>query len=289
MQQVLPRGATPGSKPTGVGIGLRRVHYDEVQSTALRIDWLEIAPENFVDRGGRAARVLEACSARWTIVPHGVSLSLGGPDPLDLDFLRKTKAILDRIGAPYFTEHACLARAGGAQFHDLIPLPWTEEAARHMAARIRQTADVLERPVAVENISTYAVMPGSRLTESAFVRAVCEEADCGLLLDVNNVYVNAQNHGRPALELIAELPLERTRHIHMAGHRNDGWVLIDDHGSAVIDPVWDLYREVIRRAGPVPTLIEWDVRIPALEVVLAEADKARAIALQEHPTAGTAA
>ena len=261
----------------GVGIGLRRPHYDAVRETSRHIDWLEVAPENYLGRGGRPLAVLDECSERWPVVAHGVSLSLGGPDPLDVEFLRGLRGLLDRVGSPYFSEHVCLSSAHGVQFHDLIPLPWNEAAAKHVAARIRQAQDALERPLCVENISYYAVMPGSTMTDGEFVRRVVEEADCGLLLDVNNVYVNARNHGRDPVAMLDELPLERARQLHLAGHDDRGSVLIDDHGSAVIAPVWDLYREVIRRAGPVPTLLEWDVRIPALDVLLDEADRARAI------------
>ena len=261
----------------GVGIGLRRAHYDTILSTTRRLDWLELAPENYIGHGGRGDEILEACAERWPMMAHGVSLSLGGPDPLDRELLRGIKALLDRMKVPFYTEHACLARAGGAQFHDLIPVPWNEEAARHMAGRIRQAADALERPVVVENVSTYCVMPGSTMTESEFVRAVCEEADCGLLLDVNNVYVNARNHERDPLVMLDELPLERTRYVHLAGFLDEGWVLIDTHGSPVADDVWSLYRETVRRLGPVPTLIEWDVDIPPLDTVLDQADRARSV------------
>lgn len=261
----------------GVGIGLRRAHYDTILATGRRLDWLEIAPENYVGKGGRTDRVLGECLERWPMMAHGVSLSLGGPDPLDPELLAGIKVLADRLDLPYFTEHACLARAGGAQFHDLIPVPWNEEAVRHMAARIRQAADALERPVVIENVSTYCVMPGSTMTECEFVRAVCEEADCGLLLDVNNVYVNARNHGRDALAMLDELPLERTRYIHLAGFLDEGWVVIDTHGAPVAEAVWSLYRETLRRVGPVPTLIEWDLQIPPLDVVLDQADRAREI------------
>jgi len=263
--------------PRGIGIGLRRPHHEAILETSRCIDWVAIAPENYLDRGGRSLRVLAACAERWPLQAHGVSLSLGGPDPLDRELLDKTRALLDRIGCGEFTEHACLARAGGAQFHDLIPVPWTDEAVRHMAARVRQAAELLDRPVALENISTYCVMPGSRMTECEFVRAVCEEADAGLLLDVNNVYVNARNHDRDPVRMLDELPLDRTRYIHLAGFADEGWVVIDNHGAAVSEEVWSLYAEAIRRLGPVPTLIEWDLHIPPLDVVLDQADRARAV------------
>jgi uncharacterized protein (UPF0276 family) len=262
---------------SGVGIGLRRAHYETILTTERRVDWLEIAPENYIGRGGRPDRVLAQCAERWPIMAHGVSLSLGGPDPLDRGLLEGIKGLTARLRSPYYTEHACLARAGGAQFHDLIPVPWNDEAVRHMAARIRQAAEIIERPVAVENVSTYCTMPGSTMSEQAFVRAVCEEADCGLLLDVNNVYVNARNHGRDPVAALDELPLARTRYIHLAGFLDEGWVVIDTHGAPVAEEVWRLYRAALERVGPVPTLIEWDLDIPALDVVLDQADRARRI------------
>jgi len=275
----------------GVGIGLRRAHYDAIQTSSRALDWLEIAPENYIGRGGRGDQVLDACAERWPMMAHGVSLSLGGPDPLDRELLRGIKSLMDRLKIPFYTEHACLARAGGAQFHDLIPVPWNEEAARHMAKRIRQAADAIERPVVVENVSTYCVMPGSTMTECEFVSAVCEEADCGLLLDVNNVYVNARNHERDPLVMLGELPLERTRYVHLAGFLDEGWVIIDTHSAPVADDVWSLYRETVRRIGPVPTLIEWDLDIPPLDTVLDQADRARRIldeAVRAEPARATA-
>ena len=268
-------------EPTGVGIGLRRQYFEEVLSTTRQIDWLEIIPENFVDYGGWPASVLERCTERWPIVSHGVSLSLGGPEPLDRELLAHVDSLLARIDAPWWSEHLCFARAGGYVMHDLLPLPFTDEAVRHVASRVRAAQDRIGRPLLLENITYYAEMPGSVLGEGAFIRAVLDETGAGLLLDVNNVYVNAVNHRRDAMTVLRELPLDRVRQIHVAGHTPapppfEG-ILYDTHGAPVAERVWALYREALRLCGPVPTLLEWDTRIPPLGVVLDEADRARAI------------
>jgi uncharacterized protein (UPF0276 family) len=227
--------------------------------------------------------VLRACAERWPIAVHGVSLSLGGPDRLDHAYLVVLKALLDEFAVPLYTDHLCYASIGGISFHDLLPLPFSGEAVMHTARRIREVADALERPVAVENISYYATMPGSELDEGAFVRAVVEEADCGLLLDVNNAYVNAVNHDRDPQAVLLELPLDRTVHIHLAGHCPEDGRLVDDHGAPVDDAVWSLYRSALARTGPRPTIVEWDTKIPPLARVLDEADRARAIARELAP------
>lgn len=260
----------------GVGIGLRRQFHDEILRTSRRIDWLEIIAENFMGLGGRPQYVLAQCRERWPIVPHGVALSVGGPDSMDR-YLEVLGPLLDDLDAPFFSEHLCYASIGGTQSFDLLPLPFHEEAVAHAARRARNVAERLGRPLILENITCYAVMPGSEMTEPAFVRAVLDRADCGLLLDVNNLYLNATNHGIEAGVLLDGLPLERVRQIHLAGCSQEGDVLLDTHSSAVKPPVWDLYRDVIRRLGPIPTLIEWDQRIPSLDAVLDEADRARTI------------
>ena len=266
-----------------IGIGLRREHFAAITSCELALDLLEIVPENFVDHGGHPRAVLRACAERWPIAVHGVSLSLGGPDPIDHGYLRRLKALLDELGVPLYTDHLCYASIGGVAFHDLLPLPFSDEAVMHTAARIREVADALERPVAVENISYYATMPGSALAEGEFVRAVVEEADCGLLLDVNNAFVNGMNHARDPADVLFELPLERTVHIHLAGHCPEDGRLVDDHGAPVDDAVWALYRMVLARIGPRPTVVEWDTRIPPLARVVAEADRARALVTELAP------
>lgn len=261
----------------GVGIGLRHQHFDSILESDRRVDWLEIVPENYVDIGGRAASILDACLERWTVVAHGVSLSLGGPDKLDEDYLRGLKRLCDRLDAPFYSDHLCYSAIDDIQMFDLLPLPFTDDAVQHAADRVRLVSDRLERDVVVENITYYATMPGSRLSEGQFVSGVVEHSDGGLLLDVNNVYCNAKNHGRDPLEVLFELPWQRAKQVHLAGFLEEGPRLLDDHGAPVSDPVWELYRALLEKAGPLPTLIEWDTKIPELDRVLDEADRARAI------------
>lgn len=262
----------------GVGIGLRREQYAEVLATPPDVPWLEIIPENYVGRGGRDERALRACAERYPIVAHGVSVSLGGPDPLDHQWLSALRGVLDAVDAPWYSDHLCYAAIDGIAFHDLLPLPFTEEAVEHTAARIRMVADALDRPVAVENITYYAKMPGGYLDEPHFVRAVVERAECGLLLDLNNLYVNACNHGRDAFADLEAMPLSRVVQVHLAGFsvEADGR-LLDDHGAPAHETVLALYARLIERIGSVPTLFEWDTAVPSLRTVVAEAARADAV------------
>ncbi len=261
----------------GVGIGLRHPHFDDILEVDRRIDWLEIVPENYVDIGGRASEVLDACLERWTVVSHGVSLSIGGPDAIDEDYLHGLRRLCRRMDTPFYSDHLCYSSISDIQMFDLLPLPFTDEAVEHAAGRIRHVGERVDREMVIENITYYATMPGSRLTEGEVVRGVVETADCGLLLDVNNVYCNAKNHGRDPLEAMFDLPWQRARQVHLAGFLEEGPRLLDDHGSPVADGVWAMYRALLERVGPIPTLIEWDTNIPTLDRVLDEADRARSI------------
>jgi uncharacterized protein (UPF0276 family) len=263
----------------GVGIGLRRALYADLLRTSRRVDWLEIVPENFMGLGRCPARVLDRCLERWPVISHGVALSVGGSDPME-PYLDALAPLLRRLGAPFFSDHLCYASVGGEQSFDLLPLPFTEEAVNHAARRARDVQDRIGRRLLLENITTYAVMPGSRMAEPDFVRAVVEEAKVGLLLDVNNLYVNAYNHGTDPFDALARLPLEHVGQIHLAGFTREGDVLLDTHSRPVADAVWALYREALRRVGLVPTLVEWDQSLPSLDAVLDEADRARAIQLE---------
>lgn len=260
----------------GVGIGLRKAYADALPSIERRIDFVEIVPENVLGRGGRARARLDAAAARWPVLAHGVSASIGGPDPFDAEHVRQLKEVLDRYEVAVYSDHLCWVGAGGWSSHDLLPLPFTEEAVRHAAGRVRELADRLERPVALENISFYAIMPGSRLDEPDFVRAVCEEAGCGLMLDVNNVVVNARNHGRDAAADLLRLPLDRVVQIHVAGHELQGHRVIDTHGAPVDAETHGLLALAAQHVGDVPVLLEWDTSIPSLDRVLDEADAVRA-------------
>lgn len=264
-----------GLKPLGAGIGLRRDFYEALPRTERALDWVEIIPENFLTLGGRAQRALDACRERWPVLPHGVGLNIGGPDPLDEDYVTRLAALVRRVDAPFFSDHLCYSRLGGVHLHDLLPLPFTEEAVEHVVPRVREVMARVGRPFLLENPSYYARMPGGTLAEADFLRHVVEQADCGLLLDVNNVYVNARNHGYDPRAFVDALPLERVVQIHLAGHEVQPDVLIDTHGAEVCDDVWALYRYTLARTGPVSTLMEWDQDIPSLDAVLDEADQAR--------------
>lgn len=262
---------------SGVGVSLRREHYDAALASSRRLDWIEIQPENFMGFGGLPRAVLERVACKWPIVPHGVGLSLGGPDPLSHAYLLALRAMIGDLDCAYFSEHASFSSARGVSFHGLYPLPFTEEAALHLGRRAASCADELGTPLLLENITYYGMMPGSALSEGAFLTEVLEISSAGLLLDLNNVYVNAKNFGVDVDVALGALPLERTRQIHLAGHTRDGGRLIDDHGGRVPEVVWDLYRKVVRRLGPVPTIIEWENRLESFDALLDEADKARAI------------
>jgi uncharacterized protein (UPF0276 family) len=227
--------------------------------------------------GGRPLSVLERVRRDYPVALHGVSLSVGSAGPLDRAYLRRLKDLVDRIQPAVVSDHLCWTRAGGHNSHDLLPLPFTREAARLCAARIAEVQDFLGRRILVENVSSYLELAASEMTEAEFVRSVSEEADCGILLDVNNLYVNARNHGLDPYAYLETVPADRVGQIHLAGHEDHGDLVIDTHDGPVCDAVWDLYAEAVSRLGGVATLIEWDARIPELSAVAAEARRAEAI------------
>lgn len=270
-------GMRLGLPDLGIGVGLRLPHVDSIVEHHPRVDWFEIISENYMVPGGRQMANLARVLERYRLVQHGVSLSIGGPGPLDRDYLRRVKDLARRTGTPWVSDHLCWTGAHGVDLHDLLPLPYTAEAVRHVAARAREVQDFLETRLVLENVSSYLTYTQSEMTEWEFLSAVAEEADCGILLDVNNIYVSAYNHGLDAAAYVDGVPHRRVVQIHLAGHTNYGKYIIDTHSDHVIDPVWDLYRRALRRTGPVSTLIEWDDDIPPLETLLAEAEKARAV------------
>ncbi len=261
----------------GVGIGLRRPFAAALLETDRRVDWLEIIPENFLDKPGPFLHALRRARERWSIGAHGVSMSLGGPDPFDPELFQGLDELLGELEIDRYTEHLSFSSVLGHHTHDLLALPFSESAIRHAASRIREAADRLKRPIDVENPSTYVRMPGSVMGEGEFVRSVVDEADCGLLLDVNNVYVSARNHGLDPDALLDAMPLERTTRIHVAGHLEKKDVLIDDHGHPVRPEVLALLERALARTGEVPVLLEWDTNIPSLDRVLDEADMVRGV------------
>jgi uncharacterized protein len=268
----------------GFGLGLRTDHYEAIFTEPPRVDWFEAISENYMVGGGRPLRWLERVRERYPVVLHGVSLSIGSSDPLDSAYLIELKALAERIQPAWISDHLCWTGVAGRNMHDLLPLPHTEEAVRHVAGRVRQVQDFLGRRILLENVSTYADFTASALPEWEFLRAVTEEADCLLLLDVNNIYVNSQNHGFDPLDYLRAVPAQRVQQIHLAGHSRNGELLIDTHDHPVPEPVWALYAEALRRFGPVATMVERDDRIPPLAELVAELDHARAIAADTFAT-----
>lgn len=263
--------------PRGAGLGLRRALLDPLEAGAAeRLDFLEVAPENWIGVGGRFGRRFRALSEARPMVAHGLSLSIGGPAPLDRDFLARLRGFLDDHGIATYTEHLSSCGDHG-QLYDLMPIPFTEEAVHWVADRVRVVQDLLDRRIALENVSYYAA-PGAALSELEFVNAVLEEADCDLLLDVNNIHVNAVNHGYDAADFLAGLPGERAVYVHVAGHHDESPELkVDTHGAPVIDPVWDLLAQAYARFGVLPTLLERDFNLPPIEELLAEVDRIRGL------------
>lgn len=272
----------------GAGLGLKRELMNQLQAEQpAAIDFYEVAPENWIGLGGARAKQFAWFAERYPIVAHGLSLSLGGPDPLDEVLLQRIKGFLDQYRMPLYTEHLAYCSAGG-HLYDLLPIPCTEEAVKYVAARIRRTQDILERRIAVENASYYVASPVSDMSEIEFIRAVLDEADCDLHLDVNNIYVNSVNFRFDPTAFLRQLPGERVVYIHTAGHLQlEKNLIVDHHGDAVIDPVWDLLEEAYRLFGVSPTLLERDLNIPPLKELLPEV--AHIAALQrQFPTANPA-
>jgi len=261
----------------GHGIGLRTKHFPALWDGTARVDWFEAISENFMVDGGRPRAALERARGIAPLVLHGVSLSIGSTDPLDDAYLLALGALARRTEPAWISDHLCWSGIGEHYAHDLLPLPYTEEALEHVVRRVVTVQARLGRQILLENVSSYLTYTHSTLTEWEFLGAVAERADCGLLLDVNNVYVSAMNHGFDARAYLAGLPAGRVGQIHLAGHTDMGTHLLDTHDGPVIDAVWDLYRQAVRRFGRVSTLVEWDDHIPELDVVCAEAERARAV------------
>lgn len=280
-------GADPHSLPwpkpsQAFGLGLRRPHFDEIFENHGGVDFLELISENFMDFGGRTRAILERAIETFPVVAHGVSLSVGGPDPLKEDYLERLKTFVRFVKPPWFSDHLCYTSAFGVEYHDLMQLPFTEEAVKHVAERIKKIQGKIGIPFLVENISYYAVMPGE-MTEAEFTREVVTRADCGLLLDVNNVFVNGTNHGYDPRAFIDAMPADRVLQYHIGGHDASGPFIVDTHSRPVRGEVLDLYAYTLRKIGPAWTLLEWDNDIPGLDVLLAENDKVRSAALRALP------
>jgi uncharacterized protein (UPF0276 family) len=264
-----------GHPNLGLGVGLRTVHFPYILKNNPAVDWFEVISENFMDSGGRPRRVLEQIADRYAVVMHGVSLSIGSTDPLNFDYLTKLKRLAHWVNARWVSDHLCWTGVAGLNSHDLLPLPLNEETLRHVALRVRTVQEFLERPLVLENPSTYVTFADSTMSEWEFLARLADETDCGLLLDVNNVYVSSVNHDFDPAEYIRSVPPERVVQFHIAGHTHCGTHIIDTHDDHVIDPVWELYRQAHRHTGGAATLLEWDAKIPEFPVVHAEVLKAK--------------
>jgi len=264
-----------GLPDLGFGVGLRSAHLAQVLREAPAIDWFEVISENYLDSHGWRRHALQQLAGRYPLVMHGVSLSIGSSDPLDFAYLAALKQLARDIGARWISDHLCWTGVAGQTTHDLLPLPLNEATLAHVVTRIRTVQDLLERPLVVENPSSYARFQADTLPEWEFIARMADESGCGLLLDVNNVHVSSVNHGFDPIRYIDALPAHRVVQIHLAGHRDCGDHLLDTHDAPVSDAVWRLYRHAIGRCGPVSTLLEWDAQIPELDVLHSEVLKAR--------------
>jgi hypothetical protein len=270
----------------GFGIGLRTGHYADILERGTRVDWFEAISENFLVAGGRPLHVLERVRRDHPLVLHGVSLSIGGTDPLDHDYLRALRALADRFEPAWVSDHLCWTGVDAHNLHDLLPLPWTEETLAFLVSRVDRVQEALGRRIVLENVSSYLSFAHSTMSEWEFLVELAQRADCDLLLDVNNVHVSAFNHGWDERRFIDAIPRERVAQIHLAGHSDYGTHLLDTHDAPITDAVWDLYRYAIGRLGRVSTLVEWDGAVPPLEVVEEQALRARAVAHEAAPRAG---
>lgn len=272
-----------GHPDLGLGVGLRSVHFNHILQHRPKVDWFEVISENFMDSRGRPRYVLDQIAEIYPIVMHGVSLSIGSTDALDMDYLKKLKALAAGVKPLWVSDHICWTGIAGRNTHDLLPIPFTEQSLKHVIERVRIVQDVLERHFVLENPSSYVTFTDSTMDEWEFVTRLAEEADCGLLLDVNNVYVSSFNHDMQPEQFIRSIPHERVVQFHLAGHRNYQTHLIDTHDNHVIDPVWELYRQATDLTGGVSTLLEWDANIPPFEVLHQEVLKAKSFKENQAP------
>ena len=263
----------------GFGLGLRTDHYETILADKPPVDWFEVITENYLVPGGKPLYYLDRIRADYPMVMHGVSLSIGGTDALNFDYLRRVKALAERIEPAWISDHLCWTGVNGINLHDLLPLPYTEEAVQHVASRVVRTVqDFLDRRILLENVSSYVTYAHSEMSEWEFLSAVAERADCLILLDINNIYVSAHNHEFDPLFYLDSIPVNRVQQLHIAGHLDLKNIIIDTHGDSVIDSVWALYEAALRRFGLVSTMVERDDNIPPLGELLAELEIARQIA-----------
>jgi uncharacterized protein (UPF0276 family) len=281
----VPANPFNGYTDYGVGIGLRIPHYRHILEKKPVVDWFEIISENYMVDGGRPLEVLDRILEQYKVVQHGVSMYFGSADRLDREHLKRLKALVRRTNTPWLSDHLCWGSVDGRYTHDLLPMPYTWEAVQVTAAKIRQVRDFVEVPIVVENVSSYAEFHASEMTEWEFLTEVVELADCGILLDVNNIYVSSQNHSFDPMSYVDFVPAARVAQIHIAGHSRFEKYILDTHDHPVLDPVWRLYQRAIERCGPTATLLEWDDNIPSFDEVHAEALKAKRYLDQADPAA----
>ncbi len=275
LKQSLPR--------LGIGLGLRRDMASETLEHRAQIGFLELVPENYMGVGGRAREVLDNAATAYPLISHGVNLSIGSTDDLNFDYLKQLKSLLDEYDIPWFSDHLCFTSVEGNYLHDLLPLPFSRETVKHIVERVKRVQDFVGRPFLLENISFYMYLPGGDMTEGEFISEILELADCGLLLDVNNVYVNAVNHGFDAHKFLDTLPLERVVQIHIAGHKMGKEMIIDTHGSPVIEPVYELLDAVLRKTPVNGVLLERDQNFPEFDEILSELSHIETVAKAAQP------
>lgn len=275
-------------KSPGFGLGLRPDHYPDFLREPQPVDWLEIITENYMIPGGKPLAMLDAILERYPVAMHGVSLSIGSTDGLDAQYLTELKALAKRAQPLWISDHLCWTGVQGRNSHDLLPLPYSEEALRLVVRHVDQVQNTLGQRILLENVSSYLDYQSSEMSEWEFLRQVSEQADCLLLLDVNNIYVSSINHGFDAIEFLDHLPVERVQQIHLAGHSDHGDYIVDTHDHPVAEPVWELYRYTCTRFGSVATMIERDDNIPDLAELIAELNRARAIAAEAVETLAVA-
>jgi hypothetical protein len=271
----MPANRFNGFTEYGIGIGLRIPHYQHILEKKPVVDWFEIISENYMIDGGRPLAILDQILEQYKVVQHGVSMYFGSTQPLNREHLNRLKTLVRRTGTPWLSDHLCWGSVDGRYTHDLLPLPYTWEAVDVAARNIRLVQDFVEVPVVLENVSSYAEFHDSEMTEWEFLTEVVERADCGILLDVNNIYVSSINHEFNPNEYVDFIPAERVAQMHIAGHSRYERFILDTHDHPVIDPVWKLYERALQRTGPTATLLEWDDRIPPFEEVHSEAMKAK--------------
>jgi uncharacterized protein len=267
-------------KNLGHGIGLRSKHFPQYLEGKVELGFIEAISENFMGVGGRVGAVLDKVRAETPVALHGVALGIGGTGPLNKKYLAGLKELVDRIEPAIVSDHLCWGAHGGRYVHDLLPLPFTEESLANVVSRVKKVQEVLGRQILLENVSSYLEYTASTLTEWDYLAEISRRADCGILLDVNNIFVSAQNHGFDAQDFLNGIPVDRVGQIHLAGHRNEGKYLFDTHDHPVCDEVWALYGDAVRRFGAVNTLIEWDDQIPPLERLLEESKRAQEVEAQ---------